>query len=71
MAMADLAEWIKVVIYKNIGGCSMSEQIYPSARMSWSMVTLLTIAYVLSFVDRSIIGLLIEPIKADLDITDE
>jgi MFS family permease len=49
----------------------MSEPAYPSARMSWSMVTLLTIAYVLSFVDRSIIGLLIEPIKADLHISDE
>jgi MFS family permease len=47
-----------------------NEHTYPSARMSWSMVALLTIAYVLSFVDRSIIGLLIEPIKADLKITD-
>lgn len=29
------------------------------------------VAYVFSYVDRGIIGLLIEPIKADLDLTDE
>ncbi|MEL7297380.1 MAG: MFS transporter [Pseudomonadota bacterium] len=34
------------------------------------MVILLTVAYVFSFVDRYILGLLIEPIKADLDLTD-
>ncbi|MEM7763854.1 MAG: MFS transporter [Pseudomonadota bacterium] len=34
------------------------------------MVILLTIAYVFSFVDRYILGLLIEPIKADLDLSD-
>ena len=35
------------------------------------MVILLTIAYVFSFVDRGILGLLIEPIKADIHLTDE
>jgi MFS family permease len=34
------------------------------------MVVLLTIAYIFSFVDRYILGLLIEPIKADLQISD-
>ena len=34
------------------------------------MVSLLTIAYVVSFVDRNILGLLIDPIKADLGLTD-
>ena len=34
------------------------------------MVVMLTIAYILSFVDRYILGLLIEPIKADLGLTD-
>ncbi len=34
------------------------------------MVVVLTIAYILSFVDRYILGLLIEPIKADLGFTD-
>lgn len=44
---------------------------YPSARIAWTMVALLTLAYVFSFVDRYILGLLIEPIKADLHFSDE
>ena len=43
---------------------------YPSSRYGWYMVGILTIAYILSFVDRYILGLLIEPIKADLQLTD-
>ena len=44
---------------------------YPSAAQGWFLVIMLTIAYVFSFVDRYILGLLIEPIKADLGLTDE
>ncbi|MEE4201588.1 MFS transporter [Erythrobacter sp.] len=43
---------------------------YPPARAGWSLVALLTLAYVFSFIDRYILGLLIEPIKADLGMTD-
>ena len=43
---------------------------YPSSGYAWYMVIILTIAYILSFVDRYIFGLLIEPIKADMDLTD-
>ncbi|MYE81837.1 MAG: MFS transporter, partial [Gammaproteobacteria bacterium] len=43
---------------------------YPNARRAWYMVSLLTVAYVVSFVDRSILGLLIDPIKADLGLSD-
>jgi MFS family permease len=35
------------------------------------MVVLLTLAYILSYVDRAILGLLVQPIKADLHISDE
>lgn len=49
----------------------MTEARYPSARTAWTMVILLTLAYVFSFVDRYILGLLIEPIKADLHFSDE
>lgn len=49
----------------------MTEASYPSTRTAWTMVTLLTLAYVFSFVDRYILGLLIEPIKADLHFSDE
>lgn len=47
------------------------EMPYPPARRAWGLVILLTIAYVFSFIDRYILGLLIEPIKADLGLTDE
>ena len=43
---------------------------YPPASRAWQMVILLTAAYVISFVDRSILGLLIDPIKADLGLSD-
>lgn len=43
---------------------------YPKPAYAWYMVVVLTIAYILSFVDRYILGLLVEPIKADLGITD-
>lgn len=44
---------------------------YPSAGAGWFLVIMLTIAYIFSFIDRYILGLLIEPIKADLGLTDE
>ena len=43
---------------------------WPPASAGWFLVTMLTIAYIFSFVDRYILGLLIEPIKADLGLTD-
>ncbi len=42
----------------------------PSPGVAWYTVILCMIAYVLSFVDRQIIALLIEPIQADLQISD-
>lgn len=44
---------------------------WPRPAAAWSMVALLTLAYLFSYVDRAIIGLLIQPIKADLKLTDE
>lgn len=41
-----------------------------SNRYSWYVVVLCMVAYVFSFVDRQILSLMIEPIKADLQITD-
>ena len=43
---------------------------YPSPGPAWFLVALLTVAYVVSFVDRYIFSLLIEPVKADLGLTD-
>lgn len=43
---------------------------WPGPIQAWGTVAILSIAYLVSFVDRTIISLLIEPIKADLHITD-
>lgn len=44
---------------------------YPKPSAAWFLVAMLTLAYIFSFVDRYILGLLIEPIKEDLGLTDE
>ena len=43
---------------------------YPPRGYSWYVVVLLTLAYIISFVDRQILGLLAELIKRDLAISD-
>jgi MFS family permease len=47
------------------------ERVYPKAGVAWFMVAMLTLAYVFSYVDRYVLGLLIQPIKADLGLSDE
>ena len=41
-----------------------------SSWRAWGAVALMTLAYILSFVDRQILGLLITPIKSSLQLTD-
>lgn len=55
----------------------MSDQIppkagdgYPTPKYAWTLVAFLTLAYVSSFIDRYILGLLIDPIKADTGASD-
>lgn len=43
---------------------------YPSSVAAWTTVTILMLAYVLSFIDRQILSLLVEPIKRDMVISD-
>jgi len=43
---------------------------WPSAAQGWYAISILVIAYIFSFIDRTIIALLVEPIKQDLVITD-
>lgn len=45
-------------------------QAWPSPGRAWWAVGVLTFAYIVSFVDRTILSLLIEPIKADLALND-
>ncbi len=43
---------------------------YPPAAMAWGIVALLFLIYTLSFIDRQILALLVEPIKRDLAASD-
>ncbi|HKX57432.1 MAG TPA: MFS transporter, partial [Xanthomonadales bacterium] len=43
---------------------------YPKPMLAWVTVAALFVAYIFSFIDRMIIGLLVEPMKADLGISD-
>jgi MFS family permease len=43
---------------------------YPSVARGWALTLLLTLAYVLSYIDRSILGALVQPIKADFGVSD-
>lgn len=48
----------------------MSEKNRPGRAYSWYVVVLLMTFYVLSFLDRQIIAILVEPIKRDLSLSD-
>ncbi|RKQ72190.1 nitrate/nitrite transporter NarK [Litorimonas taeanensis] len=47
-----------------------TSQPFPKAIVSWGIVAAFFIAYIFSFIDRMIIGLLVESIKEDLVLTD-
>ena len=47
-----------------------SEHQYPRTGYAWYVVILLTMAYILSYLDRWVLSLLVELIKADLGLTD-
>jgi len=42
----------------------------PWSAYSWYVVCILTLLYIVSFLDRTVISLVIEPLKADLDVSD-
>tara|TARA_R110002049_G_scaffold115854_14_gene268101 strand:- start:11518 stop:12882 length:1365 start_codon:yes stop_codon:yes gene_type:complete len=43
---------------------------YPSPAYAWYVVVVLTLAYTVSFIDRQIMSLMVEPIRRDLQISD-
>ena len=49
---------------------SSNDNTYRNKTNAWYMVILMTVAYMFSFIDRYILGLLIDPIKADLGLSD-
>jgi len=46
------------------------EGAYPPPAYAWYVTGLLTLAYVIAFIDRQVLALLVEPIKADLALSD-
>ncbi|MCU0759035.1 MAG: MFS transporter [Steroidobacteraceae bacterium] len=49
---------------------TIPEADWPRPRVAWYMVIVLMLAYILSFIDRVILGLLVGPIRADLGISE-
>jgi MFS family permease len=49
---------------------SADQPTYPSPAYAWYVVVVLTMAYVVSFLDRQILALLVEPIREDLGLSD-
>lgn len=47
-----------------------AELSYPKPKYAWTLLAFLTLAYISSFIDRYILGLLIDPIKADTGASD-
>jgi MFS family permease len=43
---------------------------YPKPKEAWYVVVILLVCYIFSFIDRQIIGYLVEPIERDLGMTD-
>ena len=43
---------------------------YPTAKVAWTTVVILSLTYMFSMMDRQILVLLIEPVKSDLQISD-
>jgi MFS family permease len=47
-----------------------NNSLYPTTARAWGTVSILLLCYVLSFIDRQILNLLVAPIRRDLDIND-
>lgn len=47
-----------------------NNSLYPTSGRAWFTVSILLVAYVLSFIDRQVLNLLVEPIRRDLAISD-
>ena len=44
--------------------------VVPSSVQAWYVVAVLSLAGIVSYIDRQVINLLVEPIKADLGVSD-
>ena len=48
----------------------MNKNNYPSSQQAWYGVVILTLAYILSFLDRQLLSLVVTDVKSDLNLTD-
>ena len=55
---------------KRIDGAAANALPYPSSFAAWYSVAVLMLMYIFSFIDRTTISLLVEPMKRDLHISD-
>ncbi|MGH8237396.1 MAG: MFS transporter, partial [Steroidobacteraceae bacterium] len=53
-----------------LGATTDTPLAWPPPARAWWTVAVLTFTYIISFVDRTILGLLIEPIKVELSLND-
>jgi MFS family permease len=51
-------------------GAPAGDAAWPSTGYAWYVAAVLTLAYTLSFIDRQILGLVLEPIRRDMGLTD-
>lgn len=66
-----MAENGESVVSEGASGPVTSEgPTYPQPAYGWYVVVLLTIAYIFSYIDRIVLGLVLEPMKADLGLSD-
>ena len=61
---------MKTEIEQEITTPSANVPPYPNSRYAWFVVVLLMFAYILSYVDRSILTLLVTPIQDDMGLSD-
>lgn len=54
----------------HIGNDNHDSDAYPSSYTAWTMVALLMVANIFSFIDRQILGLLVDPVRHTLGISD-
>ncbi|MDP7094057.1 MAG: MFS transporter, partial [Gammaproteobacteria bacterium] len=49
---------------------SRGEEAFPASGYAWYVAVILTLAHIVSFLDRQVLAMLVEPIKHDLEIND-
>ena len=49
---------------------SRAPETYPAPAQAWYLVGVLMVLYVFSFIDRQILGLLVDPIKREFGVSD-